>query len=119
MKAHSKRGTPSKLSLRNKIKLFESRASLGTENGLVRLVQRPVNPQIKLSAGGGGGGAELNTDICANQSEGETETRPRDGDTVGMLTEPGLEERCVAGSPWPMGCAGTDVGLVGGGGLGR
>ena len=115
MKAHSKRGTPSKLSLRNKIKLFEDRASLGTETGLVRLVQWPLNPQIKISDGEGGGGAELTTKICVNQSEGVTETRPRDGDTVGGCAGPGLEERCVSGSPWPMRCADADMSQVGGG----
>ena len=115
MKAHSKRGTPSKLSLRNKIKLFEDRASLGTETGLVRLVQWPLNPQIKISEGEGGGGAELTTKICVNQSEGVTETRPRDGDTVGGCAGPGLEERCVSGSPWPMRCADADMSQVGGG----
>ena len=80
-----KRGTPSKLSLKNKIKLFETRASVGSRNGLVGLLLQSVgiNPD-NPTAGGGGGGTGQNSEICVNQPEGGTRTRPRARDFLGV-----------------------------------
>ena len=56
-----KRGTPSKLSFKNKIKRFENVASVGLETGLVGLRQRQdrnLNPNFNLQEVGGGGGTD-------------------------------------------------------------
>ena len=64
----SKRGTPSKLSFKNKLDIFETRASPGLTTGLIELLQQDeigLNLQINLAAVGGGGGAEMKSKICA------------------------------------------------------
>ena len=109
-----KRGTPSKLTLRKKIEMFETRASQGLTRGFVELLSQSrlgLNPD-NLTAGGGGGGTILNSDICVDQPEGGTQTRPRGACGQGNSTGPGLVEMCEGGISPPMRCARTELSRV-------
>ena len=91
---------------------------MGSENGLVGLLQRPVrvNPdQDNLAAGGGGGGTVRNSEICVSQPEGGTQTRPRVGELLDLATGPGLEAKFGLELPGPIRCAGTAGSMAGGG----
>ena len=114
----SKRGTPSKLSFKNKLDIFETRASPGLTTGLIELLQQDeigLNLQINLAAVGGGGGAEMNSKICADQSEGGTQTGPRHRGGMADWAGQGLVERCKPGADQPTRCAVTGLGLESGG----
>ena len=90
------RGTPSKLNIKNKIKLFEGVASEAVSKGLAGLGQwsgKLFNPDYNLTAGGGGGGTQLDSEICASQPERGTRTRPRDAAILaglGGTSQPGI-----------------------------
>ena len=92
---------------------------MGSENGLVGLLQRPVrvNPdQDNIAAGGGGGGGTVrNSEICVSQPEGGTQTRPRVGELLDLATGPGLEAKFGLELPGPIRCAGTAGSMAGGG----
>ena len=106
-----KSGTPSKLNFKKKIQLFENQASQGLTSGYIELLvqSRLGHNPANLTAGGGGGGTVLNSDICVDQPEGGTQTRPRGTYGPDFSTGPGLVERCQGGLPPPMRCAGTDL----------
>ena len=106
-----KRGTPSKLNFRKKIQIFENRASQGLTRGYFELLSQSglgLNP-TNLTAGGVGGGEVLNSEICVDQPEGGTQTRPRGACGQDISTGPGLVERCEGGIEPPMRCAGTEL----------
>ena len=107
-----KRGTPSKLNFKKKLELFENRASLFPIEGLIEVLQQlPVglNPNFNLPAVGGG--TVLNTDICASQSQGGTQTRPRGEGKMAGWAGLGLVESGMPGPDQPTRCAGTSLGL--------
>ena len=58
----------------------------------------------------------LNSDICVDQPEGGTQTRPRGACGQGNSTGPGLVEMCEGGISPPMRCARTELSRVEGGG---
>ena len=113
-----KRGTPSKPPFKKKLEIFKSRATPIPTSGFVELLQKAtsgLNPQINFSAEGGGGGTELGTQICAGQSDGGTQTGPRQGGGTDGWAGLGLEERCTVIADRPTRCTETQLGMERGG----
>ena len=111
--------TPSKLSFKKKLEIFETQASHFLTSGFVELLQQDtngLNPQINFSAVGGGGGTELGSRICADQSDGGTQTGPRQGGGSDGWAGLGLVEMHSDTADRPTTGCGTQLGLEEGGG---